>query len=219
MKLAGYTIEEIFEIILSEPSLISSLTFNDAEELDSFIIKLKSYLDNNNKCNEFIEKYNLGLELEDHKNIIRSIQKKLDEISDLIQKKCAGTYTLYGFEELEMSGMPIFPEGTKFTQIQIVLFYYYLIASGEKYPQPNWNQVADRFGYKSINSGIKLYHIYCKVLKKTHRINYPSSKKNIEKIIPCLTHFPQGKVLAERELEEAKEYRMKKLKNQSDKDF
>jgi hypothetical protein len=176
-----------------------------------------SDLTNNKNHQDFVKKYNLEWRFKDVVDIGQEMSNLLNSISELIIKKCAGTYTLYGLEELELGKMPIFPEGLNLNQIQICLYYYYIHATGENLCRPDWIQVANKFGYTSKTSWIKLYQHYCRLHKKVDRINYPSAANNINKVVSCLSGYPKSKVMAENELLEAEEWLRKKAEKRLNK--
>jgi hypothetical protein len=205
MKLDGFDLESLFRLVLSDPEYISSLTYEDASVLDSFIMNIITDLRENNNYQEFVNKYGLELGLKDGEDITQGVSNKLNNISDIIVRKCEATYKLYGLEELELEEIPFMTEGSGLNQQQLGLLYFYISVNGGKFIQPDWYLVANKNGYSSKNSGNKIYQIFCKQHKKVNRTNYPTAALNIKKVISYLTGYPKSKILAENDLLVAEE--------------
>lgn len=90
------------------------------------------------------------------------------------------------------------------TQKQIALMYRYLSISNNELAKPpiDWHKIAEEYGYDNPTSGVKLYQRFNENLKKTDRINYDLSSRDINRVIELLSEYPEAKAIAESELKE-----------------
>jgi hypothetical protein len=203
MKLDGYGLENLFDIVYEDIEYVCSLTYEDANRLFSYILNLSQKLQEDEYYHEFIYNYEIEDKFEDTEELKSAIIERLNEIMDSITRKCAATYKLYGLEELELVNMPVVTEGEKLTQPQVGLLVYYILASERRFTQPDWKQVANNYGYLSKTSDHKIYQHFTDMEKKENRIENRFAAKNITKVLKYLSDYPFSKLIAERELTEA----------------